>query len=64
MELDWEKSGDFLMRMFAPAVELFAQELEFDVHECYESAEHWEWLKKTRRICSPRKTTRNMSRTS
>ena len=47
MELNWEKSGDFLMRMFAPAVELFAQELEFDVDECYESAEHWEWLKKT-----------------
>lgn len=47
MELDWERTADFLMRAFVPTVELFVQELEFDIDDCYESEDHWEWLKRT-----------------
>jgi hypothetical protein len=46
-ELDWERSGDFLMRTFVPTVDVFANEIDFDAGDCFESEDHRAWLKKT-----------------
>jgi len=43
-EVDMERSCEFLLRTFAPTVELFAREIEFGVEECFETEERHKWL--------------------
>ena len=44
-EIDMERSCEFLLKTFAPTVEMFASEIEFEVDECFETEEHRNFLK-------------------
>lgn len=62
-ELNFERSSEFLLRMFVPTVELFAEAIVFEVMECFETEAQYAALKKSAIIYWHRKTTANSSRT-